>query len=787
VRRALVAVLVATCATVATSRALADPPPKPASVLVPPKQIDAPVVPYPAGAEGAATVVVQVVVEKDGTVSDVTVVEGEEPFAAAAIENAKAWRFEPATRDGLPIRATIRAKVVFTPPEVVPPPVADEPPPPKPDDKAKPQPPPPKKPDVVDLTVEGERKEVGTVTMGGGEIRQLPGAFGDPFRAIEALPGVTPIFSGVPFFYVRGAPPGNSGYLVDGVPVPMLFHLGAGPSVIAPGLIDRVDFFPSGYPARYGRFSGAIIAGETKPPATRLRGEWNVRLFDASALLETPVADGKGTVLVAGRYGYPGLLLSLLSSQAGLQYWDYQLRSSYRVSDRDVLSAFVFGAYDKLTDKKKDYDLFDVQFHRMDLRWDRQLLAGGRARLALTLMFDQTGGGGDSKDDRLATRMFGIGLREEVEQRLSPEVLLRAGADFVLQRYSLVATSKGSDAQEQADFFPTRWDTRGGVRADLVVKPHPRVELVGGVRADLYGQEGTWIAALEPRLAARVRLARRATWITTLGVAHQAPTFVVPVPGFDLATLRDGLQKAFQFAEGLELELPEKVSLTTTVFYTGFLNMNDISSVCISLDDQNKDCRLDDRVRGRAYGLELFLKRDLTQKLGGWLSYTLSRSERMIRGESFPSDFDRTHAFSAVLGYDLGRGWRFGGRFSYTSGRPVTLSLRGFSDQTAGDIAVKDVSGTPLPPGFDPNVLLNGKLRRRLPGFTRLDLRLEKRWVYSDTHSLAFVVEWFNSLMAKEATDYSKCRIVDASLEPQCQLEEIGPVTIPSLGLEGTF
>ena len=38
------------------------------------------------------------------------------------------------------------------------------------------------------------------------EVRAMPGAFGDSFRAIEALPGVTPLVSGLPYFFVRGAP-----------------------------------------------------------------------------------------------------------------------------------------------------------------------------------------------------------------------------------------------------------------------------------------------------------------------------------------------------------------------------------------------------------------------------------------------------------------------------------------------------------------------------------------------------------------------------------------------------
>src|SRR5207244_3014172 len=122
-----------------------------------------------------------------------------------------------------------------------------------------------------DVTVSGDRREPGrTATLSRAEVREIPGAFGDPFRAVESLPGVTPIVSGLPFFYIRGAPPGNAGYFLDGIRVPLLFHVGAGPSVIHPALISRVDLYPGGYPARFGRFAGGIISGERVPEDSRL-------------------------------------------------------------------------------------------------------------------------------------------------------------------------------------------------------------------------------------------------------------------------------------------------------------------------------------------------------------------------------------------------------------------------------------------------------------------------------------------------------------------------------------
>src|SRR5256885_684494 len=83
-----------------------------------------------------------------------------------------------------------------------------------------------------DATVGGTRREAGETTLSAEDVRELPGAFGDPFRAIEALPGVTPVVSGFPYFYVRGAPPNDNGYFVDGVRAPILFHLGIGEGVL---------------------------------------------------------------------------------------------------------------------------------------------------------------------------------------------------------------------------------------------------------------------------------------------------------------------------------------------------------------------------------------------------------------------------------------------------------------------------------------------------------------------------------------------------------------------------
>ena len=406
---------------------------------MPPKLLTSPDVTYPEGASGEATVVVVITVNADGSVREARAESGDEPFATSAASAALGWRFEPAMRDGARIAAVVRAEVVFRPPPPSEVPAATNAP--SGDDAHAAPAPPPSAP--VEVTIRGVRPLAPAVTsFNRSEVRQLPGAFGDPFRAIEALPGVTPIASGLPFFYVRGAPPGNVGYFLDGVRVPLLYHLGAGPSVIHPGIVDRVDLYSGGYPAEFGRFAGGIVAAETTLPASKPHGEGNVRLLDAGALAEAPFAGGRGTALVGGRYSYTAALLSLVAPDTSLSYWDYQTRVSYQTSPKGRASAFIFGSFDGLGERQggRTRTLFSTQFHRADLRYDHDLGDGQSMRLGLTLGFDRSA---FDEDTFLRDQM--VGARVETNYRLTPDLTLRAGFDAVVDRYDVEARAPSSD------------------------------------------------------------------------------------------------------------------------------------------------------------------------------------------------------------------------------------------------------------------------------------------------------------------------------------------------------
>jgi hypothetical protein len=80
--------------------------------------------------------------------------------------------------------------------------------------------------------------------------------------------------------------------------------------------------------------------------------------------------------------------------------------------------------------------------------------------------------------------------------------------------------------------------------------------------------------------------------------------------------------------------------------------------------------------KGRAYGLELYLKKKYG-KLTGWVSYTLARTEKLIDGINnnrwYAAKQDQTHNLAIVAIYQASPKWTFSSNFVYNTGNAVTF------------------------------------------------------------------------------------------------------------------
>ena len=723
--------------------------PKPDDELEPPEPVETPIE-YPEGEQSEAEVVVELTLDRSGAVTDARVVQGEPPFSDYVLRAAQSWRFTPARRAGRAVPARFRYKVEFEPPPPPETPAPGEAPAaPGAPVVAKPPPPPPE-----EIVVRGQRPPPGVVRLSRAEARAIPGTFGDPLRAVEAQPGVVPIMSGLPSFFVRGAPPGNVGFFIDGVDVPLLYHAFFGPSVIHPGLIESVELFFGVAPVEFGRFAGPIVSAGVRPLERRFGGEASVRVVDAGALVEAPFGgcDGpevegcsRGSARVGGRYSYTGLVLSTLGD-AELNYWDYQGQGSYRLGKNDELSLLAFGAYDFFrAGNRVDQGGGEVEFHRVDLRWDHRG-TDSRLRVAITGGYDSTGGVETVTSlvtDRSAR------ARVEYERDLGPDVVLKTGLDGRVDDFELETDPLLVNFQDYSTLFPTRTETVVGGYVSSELHFEPGITVVPGVRADVYTDRGVTQAGIDPRISAAFDLSRPLSIETSLGLLHQKANFIPQVPAASVAALEGGLQEALMWSSRLRYKFPDDLTASAGVFRNAFFNVIDPlgGERNFSIDRT----ALDTRATISSMGLELQLTRPLTRKLGGFLAYTLSRTIQTHGRVESISGFDRPHVVQAALGYDFGAGITAGTRAVFYSGVPE-LNFEGSPHFVEG--------------------------RRGSPYF-RMDVRAEKRWRFGERTWLSVVAECLNATSTTET--------VRLDCGTRCVERKAGPVILPSVGVEGGF
>jgi TonB family protein len=743
-----------------------EPPPVTDDALTPPKAHDTPVE-YPEGATGKAEVTLEITVNVEGQVTGAGVVAGVPPFDAAALAAVWKWRFDPARKAGRPVASRIRYTVRFEPaPEAKQTLGLTEEHPAEPVRPAVPVGessvtggPAPVQPVAIEpfeVIVRGERQAPGSVTVTRGEARNLPGTFGDPLRAIESQPGVIPIVSGVPSFFIRGAPPANVGFFIDGVDVPLLYHAFLGPSVIHPGLIDSVDLYRGAAPVEYGRFAGPIVSANMRPFDRRFSGEGNLRAIDVGGLVEVPFGEcepgapsgcSRGSARASGRYSYTGVVLSLLSN-ADLRYWDYQAQASYTLGPRDTVSVFSFGAFDYFrSDRTSEQDQGGkVSFHRLDLRWDRKLPSGASLRVALTGGFDRTGGTEDSESQVSDTSLR---LRVQAASPLGTGVTIRGGLDARGDNFQLRTSPLYLSYTDYSVLFPARTEGVVGAYTGLEIEPAPGIVIAPGLRADVYGTGGVTAVGIDPRVTATFAVHPDVKIETSLGIAHQRPNFAAQVPGAQVADLAGGLQQAVLFSSGLKWKLPGSITASATGFRTAYFHALD--PIGGARDFSIDRTVLDRRSTIHAAGLEIGISRPLTRSLGGFLSYTLSHSEQTSGRRRTVSGFDRPHVLQVALTYDFGRGIRAGFRTMLYSGVPALL-LEGSPKFTA------DRRGSP---------------------YFRMDARIEKRWQLGQNSWWAINGEILNATSTKE--------VVRIDCGTVCVERFAGPVILPSIGIEAGF
>lgn len=599
------------------------------------------------------------------------------------------------------------------------------------------------------------------------EIQTMPGAQGDPLRALQNLPGVARSPASLGLLVLRGAAPGQSGIFVGGHAVPRAFHVLSLSSIFPADVIDRLDFIPGNFDPAYGNATGGVVLVE--PRAGRrdgVHGHAELDLAAASALVEGPVGDG--SFVVGAQRGYvdavvagAGAVVERVTGEPnGLllpSYWDYQAMVDQPLPGGATFTLRAFGAGDRLRGQEADdgfssnagFD-FRSDFHRLDAVFRKRQ---GRWRFLLTPSVRYEFGRLVLSNDSLQRRRDDgfLSVRTQSTAGISAHVDLTVGADTEINAFRTrddAAVLDPNNLQQQSRVVTVARGLATTVGAFAVSDLHYGPAAIRpGVRANAFSVQGRVATSIDPRLAGRVDLGER--WAVSAGVGRYSQArpvtdsdsvdlidqttgvaggnaFLPPVfsrfdPQIEFAPQDTELtvRQALQVSGGAEFKFGDGWSASATGFFRD--------------QDNAEPLVFDGRfvsfaTRSRNMGLELLLRKRLTKKLYGWVAYTLSYGElRFVEGSSRlvgirrASDFDQRHNLIVLASYLLPRGWRIGGRFRFVTGYPFTPII--------GSIAVRG--------GFIP--VQGNRNEGRLPPFHQLDLRVDHEWILRRSKVTAYL------------------------------------------------
>ncbi len=633
-----------------------------------------------------------------------------------------------------------------------------------------------------------ERAPQGSASLPTATTEKLPGGLQDPLRQLGTLPGVAmlPFMNGQ--LIVRGTRAGDTQVLIDGMPVPYVFHFGSGfgPAVVPQHLIESLVFTPSNAGARYGGMLGGVIELQTierREPV--FHGRAAVDLLSAGASVHVAPKRSKLAFDVAARRSYIDGLAALVVPSvpdrlpAVIPYFtDGQLRAAIEDTPVGTFDLWLIGSDDGFAfvgGNASAASFADIerlvpatQFLAVKPRWrlrDRRgnehqasaLLSLGRAH---TSVLDDTRWGLAFRADTLVQLWTGARLRlgldvastrqelggKELPVALPPHLVSQGTTTFRqdVSRLAPFAELKGSTG---------RWSYELGVRLShfvLAQSAHGLLRFGHAGFPDWAVRAGDLVipprvfSELEPRLAASVRLVTGLRLRAASGLYHALP----PLAALPFLP-KPELERAWQSSLGLQWKPFEFLSVEAT----GYLNLlwNTVNPPVIGLASVADLSRTGQR---RAVGGELFVRVERFHGLSGWLSYTLSFAEDRLRNDSGaligrPAEYAQTHVLALAAAYALPRNFSVGARFRLGSGWPVTPI------QTAYYSVANDVYVRSLGPANS----------ARTPVVHQLDLRGDKTFAFRHWR-LSLYVEVLNVYAQKNpdlpyyAWDYSQIRYI---------------------------
>lgn len=551
--------------------------------------------------------------------------------------------------------------------------------------------------------------QTGVEKMDVKEMSKIPVLFGekDIIKTMQLLPGIKSVGDGGGGMYVRGGAADQNLVLLDEALVYNASHLLGFFSTFNSDALKDVTIYKGSQPAQYGgRLSSALDVRMKDGNKQQFEANGSLGLISSKLSLEGPMVKDKGSFFVSGRRTYADLFLQLDEKYKGTQlfFYDLNAKANYRVGEKDVLYLSGYFGRDELGLE----DLFGLNWGNATgtLRWNHLVNSKLFSNTSFILsnynylVGIQRGG----SDFNLRSDILDYNLKQEFQYFPTTRHSIRFGFSTI---YHTIVPGEVSSETLNNIALQKRYSWENAVFVSDEWKVNSRLNLIAGLRlssfsvlgdGDFYTLDaeravidtthygsGEFVKTYvnpEPRLSASYQLnsssslkaayARNAQYLHLISNSTvSSPTDKwVPTNNNILPEIAD--QVSFGYFKNLKNNSYET---SAEVYYKSMQNQIDYKNGADVLFSDQVETQLLTGI-GRAYGLEVLFKKK-TGKFTGWLSYTLSRTEKKIDGINsdnwYAARQDKTHDLSIVASYDINKKINVSATWVYSTGNAVTF------------------------------------------------------------------------------------------------------------------
>ncbi len=594
--------------------------------------------------------------------------------------------------------------------------------------------------ELDEVTVTAERisspktSQMSAVEIPVEHLKMVPVIFGeaDVLKALQLLPGVQSGTEGTSGIYVRGGGPDENLFLIDGIPLYNVNHLGGFFSAFNSDAIKNVTLYKGSFPAHFaGRISSVLDITTNNGNDREWHGGASLGLLAAKLNVEGPIIKERTTLSLSARRTYGDLLLmpflamtslmSDLTTSFGYHFYDINAKVVHRFNDRSRLYASLYTGDDVLRLKfamnNGDYGYMSYREEMSTtynwgnlaaaVRWNYVInpklfmnLTGTYTRyrndLQLGMFYDYYGSGVQTIADMKMSYNSGISdltARADFDYTPLPEHNIRFGGSFIHHRFTPEVTrvkfSSGGTAPSGDPIDTTLGQSIVYAQEAMLYGEDDfavtdALKINGGLALTAFFVQGRTYFDPQPRLSGRFLitddLSFKAGYAYMAQYLHLLSSSNVSLPT-DLwvpVTARIEPMTSHQIAAGVFYNW-KSIDFSVEGYYKWMNNLmeyrNGSSFWSGTTEWEDKVCL----GRGWAYGIE-FLAQKTIGKVTGWVGYTWSRTlrqfEMLNNGDPFPAKYDRIHDLSITLQYKPNEHFDCGITWIYATGNTATLALQ---------------------------------------------------------------------------------------------------------------